>query len=204
VCVSGVVRRTFALGASSFWRTWRPHAHHFSADSLFHVRLAHVLISFQKPTKKRHIPHKLGARTKSSHFPHCILSGYHFFFLNTQGTNTHIMTHLLRWWGGVLWAFKRRKYRNRENVWVAGSPRSGTRSRPDPGGGSARAPRGAGRGGGGRDGSTKRHGLILRNTASYLVLLHLLTRDPALSRLGTTAPTNQGPSTQPTWHNCTY
>ena len=33
---SGVVRRTFALGASSFWRTWRPHAHHFSADSLFH------------------------------------------------------------------------------------------------------------------------------------------------------------------------
>jgi hypothetical protein len=25
-----------ALGASSFWRTWRPHAHHFSADSLFH------------------------------------------------------------------------------------------------------------------------------------------------------------------------
>ena len=31
---------------------------------------------------------------------------------------------------------------------VAGSPRSGTRSRPDPGGGSARAPRGAGRGGG--------------------------------------------------------
>ena len=29
-------RRTFALGASSFWRTWRPYAHHFSADSLFH------------------------------------------------------------------------------------------------------------------------------------------------------------------------
>ena len=91
--------------------------------SMYGFGLAHVLISFQKPTKKRHIPHKLGARTKSSHFPHCILSGYHFFFLNTaQGsyTNTHIMTHLLRWWGGVLWAFKRRKYRNRENVrcWV--------------------------------------------------------------------------------------
>jgi len=33
---SWLVRRTFALGASSFWRTWRPHAHHFSADSLFH------------------------------------------------------------------------------------------------------------------------------------------------------------------------
>ena len=25
-----------ALGASSFWRTWRPCAHHISADSLFH------------------------------------------------------------------------------------------------------------------------------------------------------------------------
>ena len=62
--------------------------------SMYGFGLAHVLISFQKPTKKRHIPHKLGARTKSSHFPHCILSGYHFFFLNTQGTNTHIMTHL--------------------------------------------------------------------------------------------------------------
>ena len=33
---SGVVRRTVALGESSFWRTWRPHAQHFSADSLFH------------------------------------------------------------------------------------------------------------------------------------------------------------------------
>jgi hypothetical protein len=33
---SGVMRRTFTLGASSDWRTWRPRAHHFSADSLFH------------------------------------------------------------------------------------------------------------------------------------------------------------------------
>ena len=32
---SGVVKRTSALGAGSFWRTWRPHSHHFFADSLF-------------------------------------------------------------------------------------------------------------------------------------------------------------------------
>ena len=32
---SGVVKRTSALGAGSFWRTWRPHSHHFFAESLF-------------------------------------------------------------------------------------------------------------------------------------------------------------------------
>ena len=47
---SGVVRRTFALGASSFWRTWRPHAHHFSADSLFHG--LPMCSQFSEATKK--------------------------------------------------------------------------------------------------------------------------------------------------------
>jgi len=48
---SGVVRRTFALGASSFWRKWRPHAHHFSADSLFHgLPMCSVFRSNQKAT----------------------------------------------------------------------------------------------------------------------------------------------------------
>ena len=32
---SGVVRRTSALGAGSFWRTWRPSSCHFFAESLF-------------------------------------------------------------------------------------------------------------------------------------------------------------------------
>jgi hypothetical protein len=61
---SGVVRRTFALGASSFWRTWRPHAHHFSADSLFHgLPMCSVF---------REANQKATSTTKSS-FPHCIL-----------------------------------------------------------------------------------------------------------------------------------
>ena len=50
---SGVVRRTFALGASSFWRTWRPHAHHFSADSLFHG-LPMCSVFRSKPKSHKH------------------------------------------------------------------------------------------------------------------------------------------------------
>ena len=50
---SGVVRRTFALRASSFWRTWRPHAHHFSADSLFHG-LPMCSVFRSKPKSHKH------------------------------------------------------------------------------------------------------------------------------------------------------
>jgi len=83
----GVVRRTFALGASSFWRTWRPHAHHFSADSLFHG-LPTCLVFRSKPKATSTISIYLSlsiyvylsiylsiflqARQTSS-FPHCIL-----------------------------------------------------------------------------------------------------------------------------------
>jgi hypothetical protein len=50
---SGVVRRTFALGASSFWRTWRPHAHHFCADLLFHG-LPMCSVFRSKPKSHKH------------------------------------------------------------------------------------------------------------------------------------------------------
>jgi hypothetical protein len=73
LCVlsSGVVRRTFALGAcigaSSFWRTWRPHAHHFSADSLFR------LLFRSKPKSHKH---------DKKFVPHCIVWQSLLFCLN--------------------------------------------------------------------------------------------------------------------------
>ena len=42
-----------ALGASSFWRTWRPHAHHFSTDSLFHGLPMFCSVFRSTPKKKQ-------------------------------------------------------------------------------------------------------------------------------------------------------
>jgi len=49
------------IGASSFWRTWRPHAHHFSADSLFR---------FQTVFRSKPKSHKHDKKVRSS--LHCL------------------------------------------------------------------------------------------------------------------------------------
>ena len=74
---SGVVRRTFALGASSFWRTWRPHAHHFSADSLFHG-LPMCSVFRSKPKSHKHDTAFSGSRF--------------FFFRSVLTSNRHQTT----------------------------------------------------------------------------------------------------------------
>jgi len=72
---SGVVRRTFRLGASSDWRTWRPRAHTTSLLTRYSTAFAHVL-SLQKRSKN-------ATSTTKSSFPHCvcILWLSLFFFL---------------------------------------------------------------------------------------------------------------------------
>ena len=67
-----------ALGAGSFWRTWRPHSHDFFAESLFIGLPCGVLLTSEtkKPARKKVKKIVSSLHAFSRHFHSSIMQSY--------------------------------------------------------------------------------------------------------------------------------